>query len=79
MFARIVVVVLSGALLWAILAHDTGAGGPAQRYRVRPGDTLWTIAAARYAGDPREGVWKLQHANGLQGSTIAPGKVLILP
>jgi nucleoid-associated protein YgaU len=79
MFARVAAVLLTGALLWAILARDTGAGGPPQRYRVRAGDTLWSIAAARYAGDPREGVWKLERANALGGATIAPGEVLLLP
>jgi LysM repeat protein len=79
MFARIAVVLVSGALLWAILARDTGAGSPPQRYRVRAGDTLWSIAVTRYAGDPRESVWKLERANGLGGATIVPGEVLLLP
>jgi LysM repeat protein len=79
MFARVAVVLLTGALLWAILARDTGAGGSPQRYRVRAGDTLWSIAVARYAGDPREGVWKLKRENGLGGTTIVPGEVLLLP
>jgi LysM repeat protein len=46
---------------------------------VRPGETLWAIAEASYAGDPREGVWKLQRRNGLSGSTIVPGQRLALP
>ena len=79
MFVRIGVVLLAGVLLWAILARDTGAGGRPQHYRVRAGDTLWSIAAARYAGDPREGVWKLEHANRLRSATIVPGEVLVLP
>ena len=79
MFVRAGVVVLVGVLLWAILARDTGAGSRPQHYRVQAGDTLWAIAASRYAGDPREGVWKLEHANGLRTATIAPGEVLVLP
>jgi nucleoid-associated protein YgaU len=79
MFVRIGVVLLAGALIWAILARDTGAGGPPEHYRVRAGDTLWSIAAARYAGDPREGVWKLERANGLRSVTIVPGEVLEIP
>jgi LysM repeat protein len=79
MFARIAVVLLTGALLWAILARDTGAGAAPGHYRVQAGDTLWSIAAARYAGDPREGVWKLERANGLRGTTIVPGEVLAIP
>jgi nucleoid-associated protein YgaU len=65
--------------MWAILARDTGAGGTPERYRVRPGDTLWSIALAHYGGDPREGVWKLEHANGLVGATIVAGQTLRLP
>ena len=79
MFARIAIVLVVGALLWAVLARDTGAGGRPQHYRVRSGDTLWSIATSRYAGDPREGVWKLERANGLSGATIVPGQVLALP
>jgi nucleoid-associated protein YgaU len=79
MFARIGVVLLTGALLWAIFARDTGAGGRPEHYRVRPGDTLWSIAEARYVGDPREGVWKLEHANGLESAAIVPGQVLAVP
>ncbi len=79
MFARIVIVLLVAALVWAILARDTGAGSPARHYRVRAGDTLWSIAAATYPGDPREGVWELQERNGLTGTTIVPGQRLALP
>ena len=79
MFARIVIVLLVAAFLWAIFARETGASSPARHYRVRPGDTLWSIAAAAYAGDPREGVWELQERNGLTGATIFPGQRLALP
>ncbi len=79
MFARVVIVLLTAAILWAIFARDTGASSPARHYRVRPGDTLWSIAAATYPGDPREGVWKLQEGNGLSGVTIVPGQRLALP
>lgn len=79
MFGRIVIVLLVAVLLWAVLARDTGAGGPQRFYTVRAGDTLWSIADARYAGDPREGVWELQRRNGLEGATIVPGQRLALP
>jgi hypothetical protein len=78
-FVRVVVVLLFAALLWAVFARDTGAGGPSREYVVRPGDTLWSIASATYAGDPREGVWRLQRRNGLEGATIVPGQRLVLP
>jgi LysM repeat protein len=79
MFARILILAALGVFLWAVFARESGARGPAQTYRVRAGDTLWAIAARRYSGDPREGVWKLQHRNHLPDPTIVPGQVLVLP
>jgi LysM repeat protein len=78
-FGRVVIVVLVAVLLWAVLARDTGASGTPQHHRVRAGETLWTIATARYGGDPRAGVWKLQQANGLASATIVPGQQLLVP
>ena len=79
MFARLLVVVVLALSGWALLARDSGASGPEQRYRVEAGDTLWSIAAATFAGDPREGVWELRERNRLGGTTIRPGQVLVLP
>ncbi|MDX6512668.1 MAG: hypothetical protein QOE36_2172, partial [Gaiellaceae bacterium] len=53
--------------------------GREQVYVVKPHDTLWSIAAKTYAGDPREGIWKIQHRNGLAGATIVPGEHLVVP
>ena len=79
MFARVVIVVFVAAFLWAVFARDTGAGPPQRFHTVRAGDTLWSIADSSYAGDPREGVWKLQRKNRLDGATIVPGERLALP
>jgi LysM repeat protein len=79
MFGRIVIVVLVAAALWAVLARDTGAGPHPRYYTVRQGETLWSIAAESYGGDPREGVWKLQTRNELGNTTIMPGQRLLLP
>jgi LysM repeat protein len=79
MFGRIVVVLVVAVLVWAVLARDTGAGPTPRAHRVEAGETLWSIAVARYGGDPRAGVWKLQQANGLDGSTIVPGQRLRVP
>jgi len=80
MFGRIVLIVLVATFLgWSLLTRDVGGAGRAQVYVVQPGDTLWSIASARYAGDPREGIWKLQRRNDLAGATIVPGQRLVLP
>ena len=80
MFGRILLVGLVATFLaWSFLTHASDGAGRARAYVVRPGDTLWSIAAARYAGDPRKGVWKVQRRNGLAGTTITPGERLVLP
>ena len=79
MFVRLLLVSVLAAAMWALFARDSGAGGPERSYRVEPGDTLWSIAAASYGGDPRAGVWKLRERNHLSGTTIAPGQLLRLP
>ena len=79
MFGRVVIVVLVAVVVWAVLARDTGASGTPHVHRVAAGDTLWSIAAERYGGDPRAGVWKLQQANRLDGATIVVGQRLLVP
>ena len=79
MFGRLVIVLLVAVFLWAMLARDTGAGPTPRHHTVRPGETLWSIADAKYGGDPRAAVWELQEANGLSGATIVPGQRLLLP
>ena len=46
---------------------------------MRSGDTLWSIASARYGGDPRAAVWEIQHRNHVDGGLLVPGTVLRLP
>ncbi len=79
MFARVVVIIalLTVAVAWG--ARSSDGAGREQVYVVRSGDTLWTIAAAHLAGDPREGIWELQDRNQLAGTVIQPGQRLVLP
>ncbi len=49
------------------------------RYVVKPGDTLWAIASAHYAGDPRAAVAKIAARNGIEGGLLVPGEKLVLP
>jgi hypothetical protein len=79
LIGRILLVALGALLLWALFAGETGAGGPERQYRVKPGDTLWSIAERTFPGDPREGVWELRERNELVSAVIVPGQILVLP
>jgi hypothetical protein len=79
MFAKLLAVVLLAALVAAVVARQSAGGGRETSYLVRPGDTVWSIAAAHYAGDPREGVWKLERRNHLHSDMIAVGERIVLP
>ena len=79
MFARLVIVALAIAFVVGLAARPSGSAGKPVSYVVKPTDTLWSIAANHYAGDPREGIWKLQQRNHLRGTTLVPGQLLTLP
>ena len=74
--ALILAVILVAA---ALTAHPSSGAEAESRYVVRSGDTLWAIAADRYAGDPRRAVWRISERNGLAGGALQPGTVLYLP
>jgi LysM repeat protein len=79
MFGRILLIALAAVVLWGIVARASTGAGPERTYVVRPHDTLWSIAARFYAGDPRAGIWKLQQRNGLTGTLLVPGQRLRVP
>ena len=79
MFGRIVIVALTLALLVSVVARAGQSAGPERRYVVQGGDSLWAIALREYGGDPREAVWEIRERNGLRGTTLRPGQVLVLP
>jgi nucleoid-associated protein YgaU len=79
MFGKVLLISVLALIAWAVVARASHGAGPTVRYTVRPGDTLWSIAAAHYAGDPRDGIWKIEHRNRLDGALIRPGQSLVLP
>jgi LysM repeat protein len=79
MFPKLLILVTALALVIGLAARPSGGAGRPVNYVVRPTDTLWSIAARHYAGDPREGIWKLERRNHLHGTTLVPGQRLVLP
>jgi LysM repeat protein len=79
MFARVIVIVALLTLVVAWGARRSDGAGREQVYVVRAGDTLWTIAASHYGGDPREAIWNLQDRNHIAGTLVRPGEKLVLP
>jgi nucleoid-associated protein YgaU len=79
MFGRVVIVAVAALAVWGVFVRPSDGAAPERAYVVRPGDTLWAIAVRTYAGDPREGVWRLQERNRLDDSLIQPGQRLVLP
>jgi len=79
MFARVILILAVAALVVAVAARQSSGAGHQQTYVVQPGDTVWSIATAHYAGDPRDGVWKIEKRNRLAGAMIQPGQQLVLP
>jgi nucleoid-associated protein YgaU len=63
------------------LAANARAEPETERYTVKPGDTLWSIATERYPphADPRPAIEEIRRQNGLPGYEIRPGETLRLP
>jgi nucleoid-associated protein YgaU len=79
MFAKLLVVAVIAAMAVGLAARTSHGAGPERTYVVHPADTLWSIAARMYAGDPRQGVWELEQRNHLRTDTLRPGQKLIVP
>jgi nucleoid-associated protein YgaU len=76
----LLVAVMMLAVSVALARVAAGGTAPVGRVVVQPGDTLWSIAAARYPGDdPRERVDAIERLNGLSGPGIEAGETLLLP
>lgn len=79
MFAKASVLFVVALSIWLATVRPSEGAGPERVYVVQVTDTLWSIAARNYAGDPREAVWELRKRNGLDDALIHPGQRLILP
>jgi Tfp pilus assembly protein FimV len=75
------VLILTGLVAAAVagIARPSESAGPSRHYTVRPGDTLWAIAASHYRGDPRAAVWRLERRNPGVTAGLQTGDVLTLP
>ena len=79
MFGKVLLVSVAALVLWGVVARASSGAGRERVYVVKPHDTLWSIAARTYGGDPRAGIWRIQKANHLVGATIVPGEKLVVP
>jgi nucleoid-associated protein YgaU len=79
MFGKVLLIAVSALVLWGVVVRASNGAGPERVYVVKAHDTLWSIAARVYGGDPRAGIWRLEHANHLAGATIVPGEKLVVP
>ncbi|HEX9033169.1 MAG TPA: LysM peptidoglycan-binding domain-containing protein [Streptosporangiaceae bacterium] len=86
----VIVVAAAVSLVWLLVASQAQASSHVQsgqaashalkRVVVRPGQTLWSIAAsADPAADPRVVIQEIIDENSLGGTAIQPGQVLWVP
>lgn len=77
-FGRVLLLVAGLVVVSAQLAY----GSSPAHYDwvvVAQGDTLWSIAQARYAGDPRPRIDQIMRINHLASPTLLPGETLRVP
>ena len=79
MFGKLLILTILVAVAVAWVARPSESAGPPRHYTVRAGDTLWSIAASHYRGDPRAAVWRLERRNPRLAAALQPGDVLTLP
>jgi LysM repeat protein len=79
MFGKVLLIAALALVAWAIVARASEGAAPSRPYTVGPHDTLWSIAATHYGGDPRDGIWKIERRNHLASELIRPGQRLMLP
>jgi LysM domain len=72
---------LSGFAIACLRATPGSAASPSsvQRYVIRPGDTLWSIAQSlEPSEDPRRVVDLLEQRNGLEPDHLVPGRSIVV-
>ncbi len=79
MFGKLLLILTLAVVAFAVVARTSSGHSHARSYVVRPHDTLWSIAVRFYAGDPREGVWKLERRNPAAADFLRPGQRLTIP
>jgi len=80
--ARVAAVLVALAILSLGFARvaEGGTAGPYESVTVQPGDTLWSIAAARYPGaDVRTKVFQIEQANHRNSPAINAGERIQVP
>ena len=74
------ILLLATALVIATGRFAYGSGPVvANTVVVAPGDTVWSIAAAHYRGDPRPHVEAILQVNHLSSPLLTPGQSLRIP
>jgi nucleoid-associated protein YgaU len=72
--------VTAPAVSAAVTGGSSRRADVADRYVVRAGDTLWSIAVSRASGtDPRRVVQGIVDANQVDAGMLEPGQVLVIP
>jgi hypothetical protein len=77
-FGRIILLAAVMLIASARLAYGSG---PVHydRVVVNTGDTVWSIAAAHFSGDPRSHIDAILAANRLASPSLTPGQTLLIP
>ena len=75
-----VVAALTGPVAHALVREAAMRPAAAERYVVRAGDTLWSIASrGRPGDDPRPLVDAIEAANHVDPGSLVPGQTLLVP
>jgi LysM repeat protein len=74
-----IVLIGVAVFVWSAFVRPAGSHGPKREYVVKPYDSLWSIASANYAGDVRDGIYRIEQLNHLSGAPLMPGQTLVLP